>query len=186
LPSPGAVFLIAGALGYALSVKNLYTMNVEFYTGVDERLEVPMILPPTPDLVDLEEPRFLIADDVADTGKTLALVKDFCQGKVAEVRCRGALREAVVGREVRVRLEADGQVDQLPVERQGAGGSARTGPSRTHSSGRWRRAGCESLPPAPTPSNRPSRHTVTSGARGFEPGQHVGHVIVRVGLRQTG
>jgi hypoxanthine phosphoribosyltransferase len=79
--------LIAGALGYALSVKNLYTMNVEFYTGVDERLEVPMILPPTPDLVDLEEAKILIADDVADTGKTLALVKAFCVGKVAEVRC---------------------------------------------------------------------------------------------------
>ena len=29
----------------------------------------------------------LIADDVADTGETLALVKDFCAGKVAEVRC---------------------------------------------------------------------------------------------------
>jgi hypoxanthine phosphoribosyltransferase len=29
----------------------------------------------------------LIADDVADTGATLALVKDFCEGKVAEVRC---------------------------------------------------------------------------------------------------
>ena len=40
--------LVAGALGYALGVKNLYTMNVEYYTGVDERLEVPMILPPTP------------------------------------------------------------------------------------------------------------------------------------------
>ena len=79
--------LVAGALGYALSVKNLYTMNVEYYTGVDQRLEVPMILPPTPDLVDVHDQRVLIADDVADTGKTLALVKDFCQGKVAEVRC---------------------------------------------------------------------------------------------------
>ena len=28
-------------------------MNVEFYTGVDERLEVPRILPPAPDFVDL-------------------------------------------------------------------------------------------------------------------------------------
>ena len=45
--------LIGGALGYALSVKNVYTMNVEFYTGVDERLEVPRILPPAPDFVDL-------------------------------------------------------------------------------------------------------------------------------------
>jgi hypoxanthine phosphoribosyltransferase len=29
----------------------------------------------------------LIADDVADTGATLRLVKEFCAGKVAEVRC---------------------------------------------------------------------------------------------------
>jgi len=79
--------LVAGALGYALSVKNLYTMNVEYYTGVDERLDVPMILPPTPVLVDLHNAKVLIADDVADTGHTLALVKDFCVGKVAEVRC---------------------------------------------------------------------------------------------------
>ena len=41
----GGLFL-AGALGYALSVKNTYTMNVEFYTDVDERLDMPMILPP--------------------------------------------------------------------------------------------------------------------------------------------
>ena len=79
--------LLAGSLGYALAVKNVYTMNVEFYTGVDERLEVPMILPPEPDLVDLGDAKILIADDVADTGKTLKLVKEFCAGKVAEVRC---------------------------------------------------------------------------------------------------
>jgi hypoxanthine phosphoribosyltransferase len=79
--------LVAGALSYALGVKNTYTMNVEFYTGVDERLDAPMILPPVPDLVDLGEARLLIADDVADTGRTLALVQEFCSGKVAEVRC---------------------------------------------------------------------------------------------------
>src|SRR5215210_9358710 len=79
--------LVAGALGDALGVKNTFTMNVEFYTGVDERLDMPMILPPLPDLVDFEETRVLIADDVADTGATLALVKDFCAGKVGEVRC---------------------------------------------------------------------------------------------------
>jgi hypoxanthine phosphoribosyltransferase len=78
--------LVAGALGYALGVKNTYTMNVEFYTGRDERLAAPMILPPVPELVDLAEARLLIADDVADTGRTLALVKDFCAGSVAEVR----------------------------------------------------------------------------------------------------
>jgi uncharacterized protein len=78
--------LVAGALSYALGVKNTYTMNVEFYTGVDERLPVPMILPPVPELVDLSEANLLIADDVADTGRTLALVKRFCEGKVAETR----------------------------------------------------------------------------------------------------
>src|SRR5215469_13704006 len=79
--------LVAGALGYALGVKNTFTMNVEFYTGINERLDMPMILPPVPELVDLERERVLVADDVADTGLTLKLVKDFCAGKVGEVRC---------------------------------------------------------------------------------------------------
>ncbi len=78
--------LVAGAIGYALGVKNTFTMNVEFYTGIDERLDVPMILPPVPDLVDFAETKVLIADDVADTGATLQLVEQFCAGKVAEVR----------------------------------------------------------------------------------------------------
>ena len=43
------------ALGNALGVKNTYTMNVEFCTGVDQRLEVPRILPPAPDFVDLHD-----------------------------------------------------------------------------------------------------------------------------------
>ena len=78
--------LAAGALGYALAVKNLYTMNVEFYTGVDERLPVPMILPPVPDLVELRFARVLIVDDVADTGHTLKIVEEFFRGRVKEVR----------------------------------------------------------------------------------------------------
>jgi hypothetical protein len=78
--------LIGGAMGYAMSVKNTYTMNVEFYTGVDERLEVPRILPPAPDFIDLHNAKILIVDDVADTGHTLKSVDDFCAGKVAEVR----------------------------------------------------------------------------------------------------
>ena len=81
----GGLFL-GGALGYALSVKNIFVMNVEFYTGVDQRLELPVVLPPTLDRVDLTGANVLIADDVADTGKTLELVRDFCAGYVAEVR----------------------------------------------------------------------------------------------------
>ncbi|MEM7286362.1 MAG: phosphoribosyltransferase [Actinomycetota bacterium] len=81
----GGLF-VAGSLGYALSVKNLYVMNVEYYTGVDERLDVPIALPPYLDSVDLRDANVLIADDVADTGATLAYVHDFCQGEVADVR----------------------------------------------------------------------------------------------------
>jgi len=73
-------------LGYALDVKNISTVNVEFYTGVDERLEVPIMLPPTPAAVDLTGMKVLIADDVADTGKTLEIVHAFCEGHVAEAR----------------------------------------------------------------------------------------------------
>ena len=78
--------VVGGALAYALDVKNTFTMNVEFYVGVDERLPVPMILPPVPELVDLDEARVLVVDDVADTGRTLALVQDFCAGSVGETR----------------------------------------------------------------------------------------------------
>jgi len=73
-------------LGYALAVKNLSVVNVEFYTGVDERLEVPIMLPPTPAVVDLSGMRILIADDVADTGRTLEIVHEFVAGHVAEAR----------------------------------------------------------------------------------------------------
>lgn len=76
----------AGSLGYALSVKNIYVMNIEYYTGVDERLPVPVMLPPYVDLVDLDNAKVLIADDVADTGHTLKVVHDLCVEKVAEVR----------------------------------------------------------------------------------------------------
>jgi uncharacterized protein len=82
----GGLF-VAGALGYALNVKNLHLTNVEFYVGVDERLDMPVMLPPVPQPVDLSGARVLVADDVADTGATLRLVKDFCGQHVADVRC---------------------------------------------------------------------------------------------------
>src|SRR6476661_7528500 len=46
--------LPGGAVAYALGVKNSCAMNVEFYTDVDERLPIPLILPPAPELIDLE------------------------------------------------------------------------------------------------------------------------------------
>ena len=77
---------VAGALAYALDVKNCFTMNVEFYTGVDERLEMPVVLPPTLDKVDITGARVLVADDVADTGKTLELVQREVAEFVADAR----------------------------------------------------------------------------------------------------
>ncbi|MFV2177393.1 phosphoribosyltransferase [Actinomadura sp. LOL_016] len=82
----GGLF-VAGSLGYALDVKNLHVMNVEFYTGVNERLDLPVMLPPVPNAVDLSGAKVLVADDVADTGATLKLVRDFCADHVADVRC---------------------------------------------------------------------------------------------------
>jgi hypoxanthine phosphoribosyltransferase len=82
----GGLF-VAGALGYALDVKNLHVTNVEFYTGVNERLPMPIMLPPLPNVIDLSGQKVLVADDVADTGATLKLVRDFCAGHVADVRC---------------------------------------------------------------------------------------------------
>ncbi|MCX6396747.1 MAG: phosphoribosyltransferase family protein [Propionibacteriales bacterium] len=73
-------------LGYALDVKNLSAVNVEFYTGVDTRLPVPIMLPPTPDVVDLRGLKVLIADDIADTGLTLVHVQEFLADHVAEAR----------------------------------------------------------------------------------------------------
>lgn len=74
----------AGSLGYALSVKNLFVMNLEFYTGVGERLDMPVVLPPYLDKLDLTDARILVVDDVADTGHTLKVVHEFCQDVVSE------------------------------------------------------------------------------------------------------
>ncbi len=79
--------LPAASIAYALGVKNVFTMNVEFYTGVDQRLDFPVMLPPLLNAVDIAGSRVLVADDVADTGATLRLVTEFCASHVADVRC---------------------------------------------------------------------------------------------------
>lgn len=81
----GGVF-VAGGLAYALDCKNLHLVNVEFYTGVGTTLEMPVMLAPVPNVIDFSDKKVLITDDVADTGRTLKLVRDFCLETVAEVR----------------------------------------------------------------------------------------------------
>jgi hypoxanthine phosphoribosyltransferase len=65
---------LGGALAYALGTKAVGTLNVEFYTGIDERLADPVVLPPLLDTDALRGRSALVVDDVADTGETLALV----------------------------------------------------------------------------------------------------------------
>ncbi|HMJ77407.1 MAG TPA: phosphoribosyltransferase family protein [Iamia sp.] len=77
---------VAGALAYALGVKNCGAINVEFYTGVDARLDVPVVLPPSLNLVDVSGLDVLVVDDVADTGHTLRLVREVLAQHVASVK----------------------------------------------------------------------------------------------------
>lgn len=76
----------AGALGYALGVKLLHVVNVEFYTGRGEHMEMPVMLPPIPDPDLFKGLKVLICDDVADSGATLHTTHEFVQQQVAEVR----------------------------------------------------------------------------------------------------
>lgn len=78
--------LVGGALGYALDVKRVIVVNVEFYTGVDRHREMPVLVPPVPDATELAGARVLVADDVADTGATLRVVRQFCGADVADLR----------------------------------------------------------------------------------------------------
>jgi len=78
--------VLAGALGYALDVKMLGSLNVEFYTGVEERLDEPVVLPPTLDRESLAGKRVLLVDDVSDSGRTLSLVLALLQAGEGEVR----------------------------------------------------------------------------------------------------
>jgi hypoxanthine phosphoribosyltransferase len=78
--------LLAGAIAYALNVKSCGALNVEFYTGVDERLAEPVILPPLLDHDSIAGKRVLLVDDVSDSGRTLAMARELLQKNGAEVR----------------------------------------------------------------------------------------------------
>jgi hypoxanthine phosphoribosyltransferase len=78
--------LPAGAIAYGLGAKNCGALNVEFYTGIGTVLDAPEVLPPELDMAYLGGRRVLLVDDVADSGRTLALAVGLLQGQGADVR----------------------------------------------------------------------------------------------------
>ena len=71
----GGLFVAAG-LAYALDIKDVRHVNVEFYTDAGETLAEPVLIGQAPYLADLGDRRVLVADDVADTGATLHFVRN--------------------------------------------------------------------------------------------------------------
>jgi hypoxanthine phosphoribosyltransferase len=70
----GGLF-VSTALAYALDIKDVRHVNVEFYTDAGETLPEPVLIGQPPYLADLGGKRVLVADDVADTGATLQFVR---------------------------------------------------------------------------------------------------------------
>jgi hypoxanthine phosphoribosyltransferase len=75
-----------GAVAYALGTKGVGTMNIEFYTDIGETLADPRILPPLMDTQEMSGQRVLVVDDVADSGRTLALVMDILARQGSDAR----------------------------------------------------------------------------------------------------
>ena len=78
--------LLAGSVAYALDVKSCGAINVEFYTGVDLRLDEPVLLSPMLDTPAVAGQRVLLVDDVSDSGRTLAMVLALLRTAQADVR----------------------------------------------------------------------------------------------------
>lgn len=78
--------LPAGSIGYALDIKSLLVLNVEFYTGIGTTLLDPRLVDPVPDNHGMAGKRVLIVDDVADSGRTLKFVHEICEQYAAEIR----------------------------------------------------------------------------------------------------
>lgn len=76
----------AGHLAYALGLKLADAINVEFYTDVHQTLPDPVLLAPMLDVDAIRGKRLLVVDDVADSGRTLALVLELLRGMGAEAR----------------------------------------------------------------------------------------------------
>ncbi|MBK9739149.1 MAG: phosphoribosyltransferase [Actinobacteria bacterium] len=70
----GGLFVAAG-IAYALDIKDVRHVNIEFYTDAGVTLPEPILIGDQPHLLDLVHRRVLVADDVADTGATLHFLR---------------------------------------------------------------------------------------------------------------
>jgi hypoxanthine phosphoribosyltransferase len=70
----GGLF-VSTALAYALDIKDVRHVNVEFYTDAGVTLPEPVLIGQPPHLADLAGKKVLVADDVADSGATLKFVR---------------------------------------------------------------------------------------------------------------
>lgn len=76
----------AGAIAYALDQKSVLVLNVEFYTGIGTTLRDPRLIDPVPIHEHMTGKKVLIVDDVADSGRTLAYVRDMCEAYASDVK----------------------------------------------------------------------------------------------------
>ncbi len=76
----------AGVLAYKLGIKLADTINVEFYTDQERTRPDPVLLAPMLETEAISNHKILVVDDVADTGRTLALVMKLLRGFGADVR----------------------------------------------------------------------------------------------------
>jgi hypoxanthine phosphoribosyltransferase len=76
----------AGAIAYALGIKAAGTLNVEFYSDIEETLPDPVVLEPLLDTNAVVGKRLLVVDDVADSGRTLDLVLELLRAHTPDVK----------------------------------------------------------------------------------------------------
>ena len=102
--------ILAGAIGYAIGIKAMGAINVEFYTDVGRTLDEPTVLPPLMDASELPGKRVLVVDDVADSGKTLRMVMEMLSHQGLDLGGRTVTvdaRSAVIYRKPRSIVEPD-------------------------------------------------------------------------------
>ena len=78
--------LVGAQLSYDLGIKKIGSINIEYYTGKNKRLDAPIILEPKINLEEFRNKKIIIADDVVDTGHTMNLLLPLLQNIVTELR----------------------------------------------------------------------------------------------------